>query len=197
MKSFSYIVLVTALSLTCLTGCGEAVVIGEGAPDERCGLAPQATIELLIEQSHSTWTARNIQENCMALYQEHVQKLLAEGQCDEITCPEQIKGEAHKCSYDYAVAVNKPTVTRCDAQVLLVPAGVLPEEYVMNFAQDVDTDGDGVSNFDEYVGGSDPCTANSLDVCQSDGDLDYDHDGLSNDSDPAPTCPGTNEIPCI
>ncbi len=197
MKTVTSIVSIVALGLSSLTGCGEAVVIGEGAPETRCGLAPQTTVELVVEQFHATWTARSIQENCMKLYQEHIQQLIAQGICDELTCQEKYKGEAKTCSYNYAVAVNKPGVTRCGAQVLLVPAEVLPEEYVMNFAQNVDTDGDGVSNFDEYVGGSDPCTANSLDVCQSDGELDYDEDGLPNDSDPAPSCPGTDQTPCI
>ncbi len=195
MKSFTSIPSVVALSL-CLAGCGETVVIGEGAPDPKCGLAPRSTIELLGEQMIARGQAIVADNSCMEKYQQHLQELKDQGVCTEENCWKLIGKEAKVCSYQYAVTVNEPTVTRCGAQVLVVPKGVLPEEYVMNFEQQVDTDGDGVSNYDEYEGFSDPCTANSVDVCKSDGELDYDEDGLPNDSDQYPSCPGLETPAC-
>jgi hypothetical protein len=180
-----------------LSACSGNAIIGEGAVDEKCGLAPQSTIKMLSDQADATELAISLNQACMDKIQKQVQELIAQGKCDEITCPQQFKGAANKCAYEYAIAVNQPGVKSCGAQVLLVPAGVLPEDYVVNFAQGVDTDGDGVSNYDEYVGHSDPCNPDSLDVCQSDGVQDYDGDGLLNTKDPAPNCPGTQETPCI
>lgn len=179
-----------------LAGCGGNVLIGEGDSNATCGLAPQSTIKVLGEQADAEVLAISLEQDCMDKYQQHVQALISQGSCDEVSCPQQIKGEANTCSYNYAMAINKPTESRCGAQVLLVPKGVAPEEYIMNFSQE-DTDGDGVSNFDEYKGHSDPCVENSLDSCKSDGDMDYDNDGLPNATDPAPTCPGSSESPCI
>lgn len=141
----------------------------------------------------ATGVDQNPDEGCMAV---------ADGMKDE--CDEYYKHEDESCENWYAKRVNKQTLRVCGIRIFGNEGGQLPYDengYQMINVLEGDFDGDGISNWMEYLMGYNPCTPWSFGQCIDDADLDYDADGIPNGTDEFPICnpqdPGEYQIDCV
>jgi len=119
---------------------------------------------------------------------------VAEASADLALCRQDAANEAAKqiCQDNYATAnavceeyhawrANKTIGRLCHAEVMHFDgkqsAGVT-----------VDSDGDGLSNFEEFLLYLNPCSKTSYGSCVKDAELDGDFDGIPNGQDPLPYC---------
>lgn len=105
------------------------------------------------------------------------------------TCDATFKSDQDSCNDGYARNANRIPERACDTSIFTIPWGAVEEDY----------DGDGLSNVDEFYMGLNVCTQNTLGCNQpSDGQLDYDDDGLENAVDARPRCPVTlDDADCV
>lgn len=191
IKRFEFTFVIFAIFASIFTGgCGGNVVV-----DQDCGEMPQSTVALRKEWDEAVAKANADAAACVKPINEAVQKCIEETG-DNVGCPKPYFGAYHSCDYQYVTTINGPAEERCGVQVYDVPEGIAPEDYVHNVSFD-DFDGDGMSNFEEFLGKSDPCEPNSIDVCKTDGERDSDGDGMLDADDPAPFCPGDSPVPCV
>lgn len=131
---------------------------------------------------------------------------LATSEPDDLNCKEFSSCTAY-CQNSYhqtydncyrftAWRANKTTMRLCDAKVLIYTP---PNETntlwgTLSGVISEDTDGDGISNFDEYQLLLNPCDTHSYGSCSADAELDGDFDEVPNGKDELPYCnPGDKE----
>lgn len=83
--------------------------------------------------------------------------------------------------------VNKIPVRECGAFIYTINGEPGDPDYSLE-VNDEDSDGDGISNLNEYYMGLNPCTPHAFGSCSNDADLDYDADGIPNSEDESPRC---------
>lgn len=111
---------------------------------------------------------------------------------DTETCNDQRDEREAICQDVLMRAVNALPIRECGEPVFIV-AGHLDDPNYGYTVNENDADGDGISAWDEYLMGLNPCTIKSdyhKDECVNDGTLDYDADGIPNGEDPEPLCHG-------
>lgn len=110
-------------------------------------------------------------------------------------CVEQFQLEQKRCLYWYARKANKIPLRECGAEIFTIiglPDDLGPDVHPISANLDVDTDGDGISNYWEFVMGYNPCTSNSFGCgFPADGTDDFDADGYIDSEDEYPICNGS------
>ena len=106
-------------------------------------------------------------------------------------CEDNWQDSENNCQNLYAKRVNKIPLRVCDTRIFDNSNGGLPEDEDGNLESmmmvEEDFDGDGISNWEEFLMGYNPCSSISF-GCIDDATLDYDNDGIPNWEDPYPLC---------
>ncbi len=120
-------------------------------------------------------------------------------------CEDNLQDDENICRKWHAKRVNKIPLRVCGTRIFDNSNGGLPEnedgdlEYIM--MDEEDFDGDGISNWYEFLMGYNPCSSKSFGSCIDDATLDYDADGIPNWEDPYPLCnmedPGEYHSDCV
>ncbi|QQR54868.1 hypothetical protein IPG41_06855 [Candidatus Peregrinibacteria bacterium] len=109
-------------------------------------------------------------------------------------CNDQQDEAEARCQYIYMKQVNKIPLRVCGAAVFdVVGEGTSDPNYGYE-VNESDSDGDGISTWNEFLMGYNPCSKYSFysGECYTDGELDFDADGESNATDERPLCYGEN-----
>lgn len=188
---------ITLACLVCLilTACdGDTYVYQQ----DSCTPTPAST-----ELMQSSWVeAKDIHYYCQLQVEERHIDCIEETPDDHTACIEAYDLGVDRCLYWYVVHLSKITIRECGAKIAEVYATQEPESYQVTFDFETDTDGDGISNYEEMLMGMNPCEEYSFGTCNpADADLDYDVDGLPNGEDDLPRCnpsdPSGNQSDCI
>lgn len=107
----------------------------------------------------------------------------------QAACVQTYDWANHSCRYYYELQLNKTPLRECGAVIYVIPPGISPQNYTGGISSEEDTDGDGISNYMEFLIGLNPCEAYSEGECSvGDAAWDYDKDDLPNGQDPVPNC---------
>jgi hypothetical protein len=120
-------------------------------------------------------------------------------------CDESWNQQDYECHNWYAKRVNKIPLRVCGTRIFDNSDGGLPKSEHGNVESmmvvEEDSDGDGISNWMEFLMGYNPCTPHSFGLCIDDADLDYDVDGIPDGEDDFPICnpddPGEYPSDCV
>lgn len=114
-------------------------------------------------------------------------------------CMPAYQADGDACNKYYAMKSNKIPLRECGLRIISVTGEPGTQSFDFHVL-DGDQDGDGISNFFEFLMGYNPCTKQSF-GCVNDADLDYDKDGKPNGADDLPLCnptdPGEYQSDCI
>ena len=148
----------------------------------------------------STWAMRDSWDKALiASYwcQEEagdINLVCLENNFPNIDCTAELNAEQQRCVYWWMRGINKIPLRECGATIFNIVSTPDSSDYHREPNME-DSDGDGISNHDEFQLGMNPCTEYSF-GCDGghDGSYDYDHDGIIDSEDPYPRC-NTGEDP--
>lgn len=132
---------------------------------------------------------------CLVTYKPDDFPCMEAGDCNTY-CLQVYNQNYNNCLHYTAWRANKTITRLCGAKVwTYTPPDELPGmEFGTLTAVDEDTDGDGISNFNEYLLHLNPCDTHSYGSCVKDSELDGDFDEVPNGKDDLPYCnPGDKE----
>jgi hypothetical protein len=199
MKANLFICCIAALFVIFSSGCGEEInahpdlvtsyycedVDSDAGPTEpNCAVPPSTFLmqALWAEAQAYRWMCP------LEAYDDFTWCIKQQPEKEE-ECFESLEDQEMVCEYYYATRANKIPLRECGAVIFEMASTPLkPGTHPWVVTLD-DTDGDGVSNWHEYWMGLNPCEEYSFGECNpSDGELDYDVDGIPNGEDEFPLC---------
>ncbi len=172
------------------------LAMSNGCNDVSSGVGDDCQAPLSTQTMRYKWSeVIMISYYCQERASQNMTRCLDEGLQPSDLCIQDQQLEQKRCIYWYGRGVNKIPLRECGAEIFTIignPDDLGPDIHPISANLDVDTDGDGISNYWEFMMGYNPCTPNSF-GCDfpPDGTDDFDADGYIDAEDEYPMCNAT------